>query len=340
MNSDSKKTLIFVISLVVMIGLLVVFLFFDEWFAGVFDVDDFAASRAREEMNTVKIGGVNYLRREDLKVYLVIGVDENQKNVSTGSYYNENQSDFLLVVAVDKNKHTCTFLHINRDTMMQIPKLDVRGKKYYAYDDGYEQIALAHTYGNGGKPSCENTVLAVSDLLYGLHIDRYIALQMKDVVTLNDYFGGVTVKIDEDLTMVDPDFRAGEEVLLRGEKALAFIRARMELPDGSNVHRMQNQRIYMQALLEKLSAESATYTEDYFTGAYRTVENSVLTNCTVDEITDLLDIFSDGTKYGEILTPAGTAVNGTEFVEFYVDEIELRKLAVELYYDKIPDKKK
>ena len=40
------------------------------------------------------------------------------------------------------------------------------------------QLALAHTYGSGEEDSCENTVLAVENLLYGVGIDHYVSLTM------------------------------------------------------------------------------------------------------------------------------------------------------------------
>ena len=58
------------------------------------------------------------------------------------------------------------------------------------------QIALAHANGDGMELSCENTVDAVSNMLYGIRIEGYISLNMDSIKILNHLAGGVPVTIE------------------------------------------------------------------------------------------------------------------------------------------------
>ena len=49
---------------------------------------------------------------------------------------------------MDKTNNSDPVLHINRDTMTDIPTLDIYGDPSGSV---YGQLALAHTYGKGGK---------------------------------------------------------------------------------------------------------------------------------------------------------------------------------------------
>ena len=90
--------------------------------------------------------------------------------------------------------------------MTQIRILGVTGEPAGTFTG---QLALAHTYGSGEEDSCENTVLAVSNLLYGMEIDHYVSLTMDGVALLNDLVGGVTVEVLDDFSGIDDSPGAG-----------------------------------------------------------------------------------------------------------------------------------
>ena len=105
--------------------------------------------------------GTAYARREDLETVLLLGVDKFEGETPEG-YLNNQQADFLLLLVMDKQHETCTPIQLNRDTMTQIQILGVTGEPAGTFTG---QLALAHTYGRGEADSCENTALAVSNLL-------------------------------------------------------------------------------------------------------------------------------------------------------------------------------
>ena len=143
--------------------------------------------------------GEKYVRKERLMTLLILGIDEAERTFS-GSYRNSGQADFLTLAVFDQNAKTCTLIQLNRDTIAEVPVLDTFGTMI-----GYQkqQLALAHTYGNGLEVSCVNTVDAVSRFLYGIKIDNYFALTMDAIPVVNDLVGGVVVTVEDDFTGVD-----------------------------------------------------------------------------------------------------------------------------------------
>ena len=273
--------------------------------------------------------GTAYARREDLETVLLLGVDKFEGETPEG-YINNQQADFLLLLVMDKQNETCTPIQLNRDTMTQIQILGVTGEPAGTFTG---QLALAHTYGSGEEDSCENTVLAVSNLLYGMEIDHYVSLTMDGVALLNDLVGGVTVEVLDDFSGVDDSLVQGETVTLKGQQALTYVRSRGGLEDSSNLHRMERQRQYLAALQGQLKA--AVQQEDGFTlDALLQLNEYMVSDCTVDQLSDLGDSLATY-QVGDILTTPGDAQEGEEFMEFTVDEDALQQLVMDVFYEPV-----
>ena len=275
--------------------------------------------------------GTAYARREDLETVLLLGVDKFEGETPEG-YVNNQQADFLLLLVMDKQHETCTPIQLNRDTMTQIQILGVTGEPAGTFTG---QLALAHTYGSGEEDSCENTVLAVSHLLYGMEIDHYVSLTMDGVALLNDLVGGVTVEVLDDFSGIDESLVQGETVTLQGQQALTYVRSRGGMEDSSNLHRMERQRQYLAALQQQLKA--AVRQEDGFTlDALLQLNEYMVSDCTVDQLSDLGDSLA-AYQVSDILTTPGDAQEGEEFMEFTVDEAALQQLVMEVFYEPVEE---
>lgn len=268
-----------------------------------------------------------YAPRKGLETVLLMGLDVLDNAAQTESYTNHQQADFLLLLLLDHDDQTFSALHLNRDTMAEIQILGVTGEPAGTFTG---QLALAHTYGDGGTDSCENTVQAVSSLLYGVEIDHYLSITMDAVPVLNDMAGGVTVEVMDDFSGIDPALVQGETVTLRGQQALTYVRTRRELEDSSNLRRMERQRQYMAALLEQLQGLSV---EDpkFLSDAALTLSEYLVSDCTVNQLSDL-GTYVQSCQFTGIQALEGEAVEGEEYMEFYVDEDAMRHIVMELFY--------
>ena len=333
----SKKRSVYIIGTLVLIVIAVAFVLLiinadklQQIFFKPVDGTGKSASDSYKELQSVTIGGKKYMQRKELTNILIIGLDTFGEAVDSDSYNNSQQADFVTLVSLDSTAKTYTVLHLNRDTMTDINVLDITGTRRVRTIKA--QLALAHTYGNGLHVSCKNTVDAVSDMLFGLRIDHYISMTMDAVKILTDELGGVTLTVNQDLTSVNPEWAEGKTVTLSGEDALEFVRLRQSLPDSSNLSRMERQKVFMSAVIDKLVEAKKTHTgNSYFISLYDSVAEYTVTDASATSFADIADNIADYTS-GGILSPEGQAALGTEFMEFYADEEKLRELAIRLFY--------
>lgn len=88
------------------------------------------------------------------------------------------------------------------------------------------QIALSRAYGDGADLACLLASDAVTDLLGGLPVNGYASLNYGVLGILNDAVGGVTVTLDEDMTISGKEYKSGDAVTLEGDMTADYIRSR------------------------------------------------------------------------------------------------------------------
>lgn len=263
-------------------------------------------------------------RHQEVETILVMGLDKFERQEKLQGYVNYTQSDFLLLVAVDRDNQEIRALHINRDTMTDINRLGVFGSSVGKYT---AQIALAHAYGSGGSDSALNAVKAVSNFLGGVKIDHYMTFTMDSVALVNDMVGGVTVFIEDDFSEMDPSLVQGQEITLKGEQALHFVRGRTNVADGTNLNRMARQRQYMMGLFGKVM-ETASQDEQFPERLVKKLGDAFDTDLSLYQLQELFDTLKDCTME-DILTIEGENVKG-EFMEFYADPASVEKAVEKL----------
>ena len=266
-----------------------------------------------------------YASRE-LDTLLVIGVDDMGDIQGEDSYNNGSQADFITLLLKDRNSGESAALHINRDTMADVPILGVTGQ---IAGSRREQIALAYFYGQGAQDSCENTLRAVSNLLYGVEIDHYIAVTMDAVPILNDWAGGVKLELLDDFTHVDTRFKKGSEQILWGDEALAYVQARAGVGDSSNLSRMQRQRQYARTWFEQAVPLFRNY--ESLAELFSSLQDYSYTNCTIEDLQSMLDGFSRNPPQC-IQELEGRTMIQDVYMEYHVDEVALQALVLELFY--------
>ncbi len=275
----------------------------------------------------ITYNGKEYQLRSDVESFLVLGLDTLESDKDPDAYNNNMQSDFLMLFVFDNNTKTYTALHINRDTMTKINILGVAGN---TVDTVTQQIALAHTYGNGREVSCRNASDAVSYLLNGIRVSHYASFTMEAVPILNDLVDGVEVVVSDDFTGIDNALVKGETVTLRGEQALTYVRSRAGMEDPSNLARMERQRQYLSAL-QKKAAEYAKNDDQFVINSSLKVADYIVSDRTVNQ---LQEIFRKITEYEftGIQEMQGTSKVGERFMEFYPDEDALQETIIRLFY--------
>lgn len=277
---------------------------------------------------TIEYNGHTYAYNENLEVLLFIGVDDREVTEYSGEGRNQSQADMILLAIFNKDTKTYSLLQINRDTMCDMMSYDYFGTYSGMVND---QIALAHTYRTGMEDSCEDTVFAVSRLLYDVDISNYFCLAMDAIPIINDSVGGVTVTIEDDFSEIDPTLVQGETITLHGEQTEHYVRSRRNVAnDPTNINRMARQRNYMSLLLPMM-AERTAQDSSFAVNLFDKLSPYMVTDCNTDQLTGYIEQFSGYTLSG-IYTPEGKSVQGERFMEFYIDDASLRKIVIDLFY--------
>ena len=281
-----------------------------------------AAENAPVEIETLTYQGKEYPLKKHIQTVLLIGTDNegNENTVPEGftAFYNFNQADFIMLLVIDRDLERIEMVQINRDTMTDVPWLDVIGN--YG-GTNFEQLCLSFNSGSGGADSCQNTVDAVSGLLFDAPIQGFIQIPMSALPVINDLVGGVSVFVEEDMTAVDPAFVQGATVRLKGRQAERFVRARMALENDTNVARMNRQRIYMDGF-QRAARAAVNSDSNFIMKAVEKLGEHMQTNLTGNQLVDLLGQLNTY-EVAPIRVPEGELRIGEEHYEFYVDEAPL-----------------
>lgn len=279
--------------------------------------------------STIEYNGEEYVLKKGIETLLVLGLDKYDEPIDESAFMNDRQSDFVMLFVIDNNNKNCTLLHVNRDTMLEVNKLDIAGKKI---GTEVKQLALAHTYGSGDKVSCRNTADAVSKLLLNAKINNYMSVTMDAVPLYNDLVGGVEVEILDDFTGIDDSLVKGEKVKLIGNQALTFVQSRKGVADSSNESRMGRQKQYLEALHSK--TQECIKTDDKFVvDACVKMADYMVSNCSVTQMQNLFKKISEY-EFTSINYLEGETKAGEKFVEFYPNAESVKSQVVSLFYEK------
>ncbi|MDR9444383.1 MAG: LCP family protein [Microbacteriaceae bacterium] len=181
---------------------------------------------------------------------LVLGSDtrENQ-NANYGSS-TANLADVIMLLHVNEARDNAVVMSFPRDLLIPIPDcIPEEDLSKVRYGD---QMQINQTLDLGG-PSC---VLDAVQKLSGISIPHLGLIDFKGVIGMSEAIGGVEVcvanPIDDPYSQLTLD--AGTH-LLEGEQALAFLRTRYGVGDGSDLSRISNQQVFLTSLARKVMDE-------------------------------------------------------------------------------------
>lgn len=157
-------------------------------------------------------------------------------------------NDVTMVLHISADHQHATVVSIPRDLLVSIPACP-RTNGSVAPP---ATLAMFNTTLSGGGLAC--TVLA-TEKLTGLDIQYAAEISFDGVIEMSNAVGGVTVCLATNLTdkYVGLNLPAGEQTL-EGAQALAFLRSRHGVGDGSDLSRISDQQLFMSSLVRKLTS--------------------------------------------------------------------------------------
>ena len=180
--------------------------------------------------------------------WLITGSDSRQgltrkqeRKYHTGVDISGQRSDTILLLHIPGNGGPAVLVSLPRDSYVRIPGY------------GYNKLNAAYSF--GGPKLLAQTVQNAT----GLRIDHYMGIGFGGLVNVVDSVGGVTMCFKHPLH----DAASGLHLhkgcqTLSGGKALSFVRTRHQFAT-QDLQREQNQRVFMKALLSKMTSPGVMF---------------------------------------------------------------------------------
>ena len=276
-----------------------------------------------DENGIINYNGKNYIYNDNITTILFLGIDKNDidKTYKNGK---NGQADAIYAVTIDTETGDTTVIGVSRDTMTDI--------KIYSGEGNYirtekRQLCLAYAYGDGKEMSCESTIWSLSNVLCGIPINTYMAVDLNAVKVLNDAVGGVRVPA-YDSNMAE---KTGKMITLHGDDVYKYIRSRNMDKTESNAHRMTRQIDYLKAFsakaIERTKKDISTPVD-----LYNKVNKYSVSTLSVDKITFLTSVFLNGNMNIEFKNIEGEIGVEGNYAAFYPDSQKLYELVLEIFY--------
>lgn len=277
----------------------------------------------------VTYNGKKYRYNSHLSNYLLLGIDTEGEIAQEKETLSGGQSDAIFLVAYDRKEETAQILTIPRDTMTTIYIYNIDGTYVTSQTD---HLTLQYAYGDGREMSCKITRDAVSNLLYGVPIIGYTAINLDSIPLLVDAVGGVTLTVpDDSMEEVNPEYKKGAEITLTSETAENYIRYRDKYSHHQALVRTERQKSFINAFADRVLTLQAQDPHT-ITDIYETLKPHMVTNMSNDIYLDL----AGAKRVGEIRTIPGEGVATDLFDEYHVDDKALYELILDVFYVEEP----
>lgn len=182
---------------------------------------------------------------------LLVGADNAPGQKSFGEKRDGTLNDVNILIHISQDHTRGTVVSIPRDLVIAHPECS--DPKTGATYPAMSAQPVNTAYARGGL-SC---VVGTIESLTGLNIPYAALFSFEGTVQMADAVGGVPVCVSSAID--DPDsglkLRKGVSVV-KGRTALAYLRSRHGVGDGSDLSRIASQQAYMSSLLRKMTSAS------------------------------------------------------------------------------------
>ncbi|MFO0780656.1 MAG: LCP family protein [Candidatus Gracilibacteria bacterium] len=200
-------------------------------------------------------------------------------------------TDTIIVASIDYNNKLVSMLSIPRDLYVKSTKLDA--------GERINQIYYLGKHKFNSKAGMED-LKDIASGISGMQIDYYAKVDFDGFVKIVNSLGGIDLNVEKDI--YDPYYPLGETTRyqtfsikagyqhLDGETALKFARSRKTTSDFDRARRQQQ---LLNAVKEKALSLNILTDPGKIQALYNSLQNSIETNFTVEEIIELAKTAKD-----------------------------------------------
>lgn len=324
MNRMKKKIFIIAGFVVLILGVLIFLYLRDKDDTYSTDYND----SGREDV--IPYGGKEYQYNEHLSNYLFMGIDTREQEEDNQVRGENGRADAIYLLSYDRVKKTAKAFAIPRDTMTSVHAYSMDGTDLGLVED---HINMQYVYGDGKEESCRLMKEAVSNLMRGIPIQGYLALNMDGIPVAVGVLKSVDVVVpNSSLESVDAKYKKGAKVAITEENAELFVRYRDTHIAQSAMMRMERQKAFMEAFMETARTKASSDTA-LVLNMYDSLKPYMVTSMGTDLFAQLLDAsYESDDKIQDI---PGEKVDGNEFDEYHINEEQLYELVLQHFYKEV-----
>src|SRR5215470_10845589 len=215
-------------------------------------------------LHQVNVNGLLGTRPVDLhpqaENILVLGSDTRHgqgRGYGSAAQLNTDHSDTLLIVHIAANRKWADVMSIPRDSWVNIPACRM-GNGQLASAQSFkinEAFTIGNLYGNKTALGTACAIRTVESNTH-IHIDHFVVVNFDGLKDMVNAVGGVpecnTAPINDPKSRLH--LTAGHH-MLNGRQALAYVRARYTLGNGSDLERINRQQAFMSALVSRVKSK-------------------------------------------------------------------------------------
>lgn len=193
------------------------------------------------------------------------------------------RSDTTIVMHISGDRQSAIGVSIPRDTIITLPKCKDENGKRVGGNEGRFNTAM-----DIGGPGC--TVKAIEEMS-GLDINNFMMVDFRGFKRIVDAVGGVEICLEKPVD--DPlsglKLSKGKHTV-EGEEALAFVRARKTLGDGSDTSRIRRQQAFLSSLMRKVLSSGTLLNPASLLGVLDAATQSLTADPQMADINNLKDL--------------------------------------------------
>nr|WP_031171373.1 LCP family protein [Streptomyces durhamensis] len=180
---------------------------------------------------------------------LLIGSDTRagDGNSAYGRDLGSERSDTTILLHLAADRRSATAVSLPRDLMVDIPGC--------RQSDGSRSLPVFAMFNRAFQVGGSACTIRTVEKLTDIRVDHHMVVDFSGFKDMVDAVDGVQVCLKEPIDDKAARLKlpAGK-VLLDGEQALGYVRARKSLGDGSDTERMERQQRFLGALVDKVQS--------------------------------------------------------------------------------------
>ncbi|GII69986.1 hypothetical protein Sme01_24620 [Sphaerisporangium melleum] len=210
---------------------------------------------------------------------LVVGSDSRAgDNKKYGQHMGDlgERTDTIILMHVSPNRDKATLISFPRDSMVQIPSC--RNARTGATMP--PRLDMINSAFNEGSMACTiNTIEANTKI----RIDHFIKVDFTGFKAIVDALEGIQICVPHavDDRQAKLHLAAGKQTV-KGETALAYVRARHSLGDGSDISRIKRQQIFLSQVVKKATSGDTLTDPVKLLALIRAAAHSIVTDPQLD----------------------------------------------------------